>query len=191
MQPAIKHRCFRELHPNPPISHHFSSDGSVQQRFSLPRDVMYYVLNNSEITSKIYYKLYFSCKQFFTKTKVVSCCCMAITPSNVLYSYDRQRTEFPIDALLTSDLNFSVNRKLFIVERSNYNLFEAMTFRFIAPIPKIDLEFVNLSLKELEFVGEKTEALSLYRCVFEDSKGSVIPVEEIFKHLPNVIDFRL
>ena len=187
------HSCARLKCTNPRVSRHFTSKNYVHQKFSLPFDVMGYVLRKLRMRPGLIvfcWQLYHSCKYFHTKIKIIPCWSLEIHDSEIRFCLT-QKTKCTKERFLASDFKFFVHHEVTLWERSNMEFFLSVSPRIILGIRGMSLRTMTLRLAELSLLSRELRSLELFYCDFEDSDGVKVSLDRVFKEIHYVIEFAL
>ena len=172
---------------NPIIDCCFPWNKITVQRFSLPPDVIDYILNNPNLLPQTCFKLYSSCRYFFPKLKVVPVWCLEVEEKGITACDSERNITCSKKSLMSSDLEFLVVGELRLIYRSSFDFFTSSNIS--TNLYSIFLRDMTLTLTELLLVAPNAKCVELLFVVVEDSNGSEIPIEVILKHLPGIEEF--
>uniref|UniRef100_A0AC34F2W6 Uncharacterized protein n=1 Tax=Panagrolaimus sp. ES5 TaxID=591445 RepID=A0AC34F2W6_9BILA len=166
-------------------------DSSISQYFSLP--IMYYIRENAD--HMVLRKLFHSCKYFFLKKSTPICYafyCFCRPEYQSGTTFDNEKLQCVNEAckpevlknLYITTVFYFWNYKL----PTNYLSREIVPRIFRCDAKYVELIFQNLSFAELLFfIGHGNVVdLRLIHCEIKDVDGSVVVLEKIMEHLPNV-----
>ena len=171
----------------------FSSKNAVRQRFSIPFPIISYMCRNPKPSKKLFFKLYFSCKFFYPKIKIISVDLFDMISPNDGYieiSWNHKKLRFPSNSLHSIDFKFCFMYLARVFPRMNatQTLLQKVWYGSEC---HFDLHNDNLTVKEYELIASMTMVLGFTDVFVTRPDGSVLAVEEILNISPNITGFCL
>ena len=171
---------------------HFSAANAATQNFSIPKTIIHYILENPQkYPPKLFYKLYFCCKMFYPKLKIIPIYYINVQGSDLEIPYNEESIRIPITRLST--LNF----KLFIFCQLctlGTNSVDTISYLF-SQVWKWNLTVFSvknqrLTLNEFKILVQNAREFYGTNLVVKNSEGSILPFEDLLSYAPNARHIR-
>lgn len=180
---------------------YFSSDNAVNQSVYLPRPLFSQILKRAHIFDRACYKLYSSCKFFFSQLRILPVTFLITKQYVIRFSNVHiNQTYVEFEASHADNLNF----KFYVCHQLNIKehwINNSPPPRFVLSklIPKIVPSNVKslllrkqfLTLDEFTMFCCEVEFLEMVGVTVEDSNGAIVPVEDLLKLTPELRFFDL
>uniref|UniRef100_A0A914Q3Y7 Uncharacterized protein n=1 Tax=Panagrolaimus davidi TaxID=227884 RepID=A0A914Q3Y7_9BILA len=164
---------------NPPI---YTFKKPYPQRFSLPFDVIKYMIKNCK-SAKVWKKLIMSCKYFFPKFSVL--------PIKTMNVYTDSKCEADKEKFNSSKFI----PKLWVYDTFNYHASNFSNSKL--KILKFDLRILimfdqNLTFNDYQKLTSSgsLKSIILYFCKIENSDGTNVTVDKLLENLKHLVQFK-
>ena len=166
------------VHPNP-----MTFNSPHRQCFSLPSDVISYILRNPTSAEGLQ-KLQKTCKYFFSKSKIIVFNINAVSSNNSFYIWDKYYTNFYYNL----NVKFWLNKSLDIYNDFPWHHLQRL---YRCTVEELTIYDITMTMNELDFFidSRKLTHLSLMKMRIEKDDATLVSCAEIIAKSPNVISF--